>query len=97
ATPLIAGEYEEHGQIPHASAHEGGDHATDPSFLDGAEVAVRVAGQRDARITRHRLVGRARRSTAAPRALAARPGVHAPDFVDRGSAVLADVRRAAAR
>ena len=55
APPLVAGEHEEHGEVPDLAADQGRDHATDLPFLDGAEVAVGVAGQARSGIARRRV------------------------------------------
>src|SRR5262249_8346705 len=80
-------------QIPHAAADQGRDHATDSPFLDGAEVAVRVAGQPRPGIARHRGVGQPRRgSTSAHHEVVARGDVHPPDLLELVRPDVADVR-----
>src|SRR6185503_2269325 len=92
AAPLVAGQHEEHGQVPQPTTDQGRDHAMDPALLDGAEVAVRVAGQPRPGIARHRSVGRPRhRPASARREIVARGDVHPPDLLEIVRADLADV------
>src|SRR5262249_17821491 len=97
ASPLVAGKHEEHRQVPHASADQRRDHATYLPVLDGAKIAVRVAGQGRAGVGRHRLAGRPRRRASAPREVAARGDVHPPDLVEVLRPDLADVQLAHGR
>jgi hypothetical protein len=80
----------------HSGHGRGRDHATDPSLLDGTEVAVRVAGQPSAGIARHRGVGGPyQRLAAAHQAVIARGDVDSPDLFELIRPDLADVWLAA--
>jgi hypothetical protein len=70
----------------------------DPPLLDGAEVAVRVAGQPHLGVARHRGVGRPRRRPAsADQEVVARGDVHPPDLLEVVRSDLADMRLAHVR
>src|SRR5213593_3906996 len=97
-SPLVAGAHEEHGQVPHPAADQGRDHATDPPLLDGAEVAVRIAGQPRPGIARYRGIARPRRRpTSAHHEVVARGDVHPPHLLELIWPDVADVRLAHGR